>query len=194
MLGGELLIERSELRDTLPGPAGLYGRGVSVLQEQDVGSSTARVVQSLLANNFEVAAVVFGSSLSIEHTVIRDTQPRAVDLDFGRGVSAQSGSVLGGPAQLTVSESVITRNRDTGVFVYDSSATLDSVVISDVLPRAVDGLYGDGAIGWSQTLPMDFDDPAQPGRPQRARRHGDLCRAPRARHHQAHLQLHRSRR
>jgi hypothetical protein len=133
--GSQVAIDASVVRGTLPNARGKGGRGVYAgVDGQEPSDLTVR--GSLVDDNQEVGLFVEGSALLLESTVVRGTRLDDAGL-FGRGVGIQNASTA------TIRSSLVDGNRDFGVFVMASQATLEASVVRATLPRG-DGLYGAG--------------------------------------------------
>ncbi len=126
------------VRDTLPNPTSMdSGRGI------EVGSGAQLDAQrTWIEGNRDVGVEVSGTGamVSLEDSVVRDTQPQESDQDTGRGISAQNG------AALNLSRVVVADNHDFGVFATDPATvvTTSDLVVTRTLPRETDNLSGHG--------------------------------------------------
>src|SRR5207248_6061925 len=84
---------------------------------------------------------VVGGNVSIDDSVIRDTAPGAVNP--GLGVLASDDSVTGLRAMVTVTGSLVERNRNTGIGAQGAVVTVVRTVVRETKPRA-DGMTGRG--------------------------------------------------
>jgi nitrous oxidase accessory protein NosD len=128
-------------------------RGVRISGE-DYGiglesAASARVEGVHIKSARKAAVFVRGAStsLTIESTLIEETQPNASTQDGGEAID------IGGGGSLSVSDSALVGNRNHGVLILDAGtkAGLTDVLVEDTLPSAKDdtdgyGLYiGEGA-------------------------------------------------
>jgi len=90
----------------------------------------------------------------MERCVVRDTLPNEEIAEFGIGVVALLDGVK--KASLTLRDSVLERNRSSGVYVDSSSAVLEGVLIRDTLVRASDGNLGTGVTVDSSKLTAEL--------------------------------------
>lgn len=104
-----------------------------VLSEGQLGEASTIVRRSLIDRASEIGASAFGGTLTIDGSVIRNTQ---LGSGSGRGISVRGGSVL------TVVNSVIENNLDLGILVSGSVAHIERTLVRDTMP--VDGLGGGG--------------------------------------------------
>jgi len=143
--GSEATLTGSVIRDTLPRQSDqLFGRGINIQPELPSGAEARLFVTgSLVERAHEIGVFVAGSEATLEGVVIRDTLPQQSDQRGGRGISIQA-HPNGAPARVAVTGSVVEHNYSFGVAVAESQATLAGLLVRDTLPRASDGLYGDG--------------------------------------------------
>jgi hypothetical protein len=156
VLGSSATLERTVVRDTLP-DAVEQRRGVGVQAGRSSNqASTVTMRDSLVAGNRMMGIGVWGSHLTLERTVVRDTQSELATGDFGNGIYAKQ---VDEPATLIMTDCVVSRNRYVGVGFQDSQATLKGSVVSHTLSQAADngGGWGISAIAGlsSSTLTME---------------------------------------
>jgi hypothetical protein len=144
--GVDALVDACVVRDVLPRQSDQgFGFGVSAQPSVTTGAGANVTLRgSVVARAREHGVYVFGSVATVEATVVRDTQPHAGTLNFGRGVNVQDDFMTGVRASAIISGSVIERSHDIGVFVAGADVTIDTTVIRDSLPRSSDGLGGRG--------------------------------------------------
>jgi hypothetical protein len=90
-----------------------------------------------------------GSEAHIDHVVVRDTKPRVYGGVYGRGIDI--GASCATPfacfpdaiSTVEVTHSLVERAHDGGIVMQGATATIDGVMVRDVLARA-DGRFGDG--------------------------------------------------
>ncbi|HZO14052.1 MAG TPA: hypothetical protein VFB62_12360, partial [Polyangiaceae bacterium] len=139
--GAEAVIEASVVRDTDVDEQGSFGRGIAAQAHPMTGApSTVTLRTSLVERSHDLGCYVGGASVTIESTVIRDTEPDALGL-YGRGVSVQAHE-NGTRSTLALRTSVVERNREVGVFAA-GDATVDASVVRDTQLGA-NGIYGRG--------------------------------------------------
>jgi hypothetical protein len=129
----DLLLERVYVHDTA---------GRAVVVEGALGPTSATLRDSLIERAHEFGVIAIGADLTIERTVVRDTQ--ALAGAFGRGVES-SYDPTGGDHSLTLTASLVERNHEVGVYVAGHTVTIDASVIRDTLPGA-DGTSGRGVM------------------------------------------------
>jgi hypothetical protein len=155
--GSDLLVEGTVVRDTLPRASNdTFGRGIEVRADPGTAiRSDAIIRDSLVVENDEIGISITASDALIETTVVRDTAPRVADAFFGRGITVQLNVGTGDPAGVTVRSSVIDNNHESGIFVSDSTATLELVVVSNTKPTVNDTTFGDGVLAASIDMASD---------------------------------------
>lgn len=133
--GSEVELTSSVVRSTDADGAGLEGRGVNVRM-----GASARVIESVVAESttMGVFAAGAGTSVSLERSVVRDTRVDGQGM-FGRGVSLIEG------AAVTLVDSTVAGNRDSGISVEDAGTLLsmDASAIVSTTP-VPDGRWGFG--------------------------------------------------
>jgi hypothetical protein len=124
------------------------GRGVNLVDGDDPGQrATLTLRHALIERNHEVGVFAGGSDLVAEGVLVQDTQPRLLhDLRAGYGVTAYSDGATGERSTLALTGCHIRDNTDFGVNVLGSDAVLTGVLVTGTLPRASDGVFGDGAV------------------------------------------------
>jgi len=144
VLGADATIEATVVRGTLPyAPDNAAGVGIGI----GYGAS-ATVRSSLVDQNLAVGISVLGADATIEATLVRATQPQASDQAFGRGIDVADAS----PEErstATIRACIVAHNRDVGIMVMASDATIDGTLVRDTDVRALDGAFGDGVAVWS---------------------------------------------
>jgi hypothetical protein len=136
MMGARVSVQRSVVKNTRSQLANsLFGFGVAAIAYGGVGSELT-LTSSLVSNNRSIGVHIEDSTATIERTVVRDTLSKDLDGSYGDGVQIVRGSL--GPSKLTLKESLISNNRNAGVSVYGSSATLDRSIVQDTQPRSGD--------------------------------------------------------
>jgi Right handed beta helix region len=141
--GSEATIENLVVRDNLPNEAGFFGRGIDITQGIVTGiPSRATVRTSLVEDNHQDGLYVSGSEVSVEATVVRDTQ-LDINGQFGRGITVVPGVLDEAPSLATVFGCLVEGNHAEGIFVRGSQATIEAVHVVDTQPDA-QGLIGRG--------------------------------------------------
>jgi len=88
----------------------------------------------------------------VERSVVRDTREQASDNRFGAGIQASAQAGLSQGSELVLRDSLVAGNRNTGIGVNSSRATVERSVVRDTRMNGKD-LYGDGiGVGDNSTL------------------------------------------
>ncbi len=114
---------------------GRIGFGLDLLS-----GSTFEIDRVRLDHTSYAALTMRAATAIVRDLVIRDTQPQALDGDFGLGIAiVESGS-------LTIERGLIERSQTGGVSVSGAGNTLiaSDLVIRDTAARATDGRFGRG--------------------------------------------------
>ncbi|WP_437752273.1 right-handed parallel beta-helix repeat-containing protein [Sorangium sp. So ce1389] len=136
-------IEASVVRDTEPRSNGTGGFGIVA---QDGATTHQRATLALrgalLEQNREIGVLVVNSDVTIDASVVRDTQPRRNGF-WGRGINIEHDPATRQRATLTLRGSRVEHNHELGVGVFASDATIEASVVRDTQPRG-DGRGGEG--------------------------------------------------
>jgi hypothetical protein len=140
----QLLCESTRVRDTVPSAAtDRGGRGIVVQLDVTSGARGAGTVRtSLVENSFEAGVFAGASDLEVEGTLVRGTEPSAVDGLTGRGITFEVYQPTGARSSGSVRHSAMEQNHEEGLCIIGSEVDIDNVVVSDTAPVAP-GL-GDG--------------------------------------------------
>jgi hypothetical protein len=156
VFGSELTLTASVIRDTRPSADGKLGRGLDIEQDPTTKAvSKATIQASLFEGNIETGVDVFGSELTLESSVIRDTRARA-DGQFGTGLGVSVDVATKTGSKATVQSTLIEGNGDVGVGVFGSEVTVDASVVRGTRASDVDGKFGDGLGAFAWPLTDDF--------------------------------------
>jgi len=138
VFGSDLTLERSLVRDTQADPSS-QGAGFGLYVTQDRGApASATVRDSVLEHNAFIGIGALGAVVTVERSVVRDTLARPSDLAYGRGLSMQDRSTL------AMTSCLVDANRETGIVVNDSDATIASSIVRGTQPQASDSTNGSG--------------------------------------------------
>lgn len=112
------------------------------------------VSRSLIEHNHEGGIGIHGSDGTVDLSVVRFSLPNASDQTRGRGINIQpscptrvQGERLCDPetrSWATVARSLIEHNREQGLVIMGSDATVDSSVVRSTLANAATNAFGDG--------------------------------------------------
>jgi len=142
-VSAKLTIEGSVIRDGVP-TLGEWGVGAMVTHfaaSKIVGELTVR--KSVVEGNTYMGLLARDGRLIVEDTVVRDTAIEPKEKIYGRGIVAQGAS--GKRTQLTVKNSLVERNQETGIDVNgDAVARVETTIVRET--RA-NGGTGTGIFG-----------------------------------------------
>jgi hypothetical protein len=143
-LGSDAVVQGSIIRDTQPMATDqTLGSGITV--GDDAGDSgTLSLSDSLLDHNRLMGLFLFGSSGTVQRTVVRSTQPQVSDNTSGRGIEVESSNNVRG--SLTLTDSIVEQNHEAGVFVAASDATLERCVLRGTTSQVSDQTGGSGLV------------------------------------------------
>ncbi|WP_437323218.1 right-handed parallel beta-helix repeat-containing protein [Sorangium sp. So ce381] len=136
-LGSDTTIEATVVRNTQPSTDGYFGNGVQIDEHAKL-----TLLTSLLEQNHHAGVLVIGSDAAIESTVVRYTQPSGIG-EGGHGITVYSNPITQERANVTLHTSLVEENRELGVFVGGSDATIESTVVRHTQPIN-DGTFGRG--------------------------------------------------
>ncbi len=144
VLGANVTIEATSVRDTQPLSDGSGGFGIDIESSLLTVKKRARgtVRTSLVERNQKVGVLVSGADATIEATVVRETQPLS-DGTAGNGINVQVDETTHERGRATIRASVVERNHEAGVVVQGSDATIEATTIRTTQPRG-DGINGRG--------------------------------------------------
>ncbi|MFH2005403.1 MAG: right-handed parallel beta-helix repeat-containing protein [bacterium] len=151
--GVDTVVTDTVVRDTLPQVSdGQSGRGVAVRCNPflDVCGSLT-VTDSVIAGNTDLGLFSQGVETHVAGSVVRDTQPNQVDGTMGRGISIQCDNGLGACGDLTVTDSLVSGNREAGIAAAGVAVTVTSSMIRDTRSMQLDGWFGNGIVAACDT-------------------------------------------
>ena len=139
-------LERTVVRDTRRSVSdNKAGMGIEVgIQPNQNLLSELTVFDSLIAGNRGTGIGLYSSKATVERTVVRDTCERASDKKFGTGISAEVQFSQSRASELTVRDSLVAWNRDVGIILFSSNATVERTAVRDTRERASDNKIGTG--------------------------------------------------
>lgn len=141
--GSDLTLDGTAVRDTAPSTLdSRFGRGVVVQHAADQRGSLT-VIDCAVERSHDIAVVAVGSDLTVDHSLVRDTAPRASDGTRGRGIAVQQDIATFLSATFTVRRSRLTGLRDVGIFTLDADGLIEDTVVEQVGARQSDGRFGD---------------------------------------------------
>jgi hypothetical protein len=144
------VVDSAIVRNVVPDPAGEFGRGINIQdQETTIERAAVLVRSSVVEHTHELALFVSASDVDVDRTLVRDTLPRP-DGWAGRGINIQDEPLTAESAVVTITDSLFERNHDIGVFTKASEGTVVHSVVRDTAERD-DGASGDGFVALSMT-------------------------------------------
>jgi hypothetical protein len=134
MFGATARVDSTLVRGTRPDidlPSGVEGggRGINIQDDLTDARSTVEIVASTIDQNFGNGVFATGSDLTVDGTLIADTQA-----NDGRGINLQPSVLNGQPVVAVVRRTAVLRARELGVLVGASRLTLEDSVIEQVEP------------------------------------------------------------
>jgi hypothetical protein len=142
--GAALTITGSAVVDTALGPDGFIGDGALGFYDPLVPASTFDIRDSRFERNHSFNIALIGCDAKVDHTLIADALPRTYMNDgfWGRGIQAQSET--GHVSTLTVTNSALLRNYESGILALSAKVTVSDTEIADTKPGSTDMQLGDG--------------------------------------------------
>jgi len=129
------------------------GKGIQASISSGQNRASQLVVRdSLVTGNRTAGVGVYSSTATLERTVVRDTNEQAADNQFGQGIIAAIATGQTRPAEVTVRDCLISRNRSAGVTLYSSRATLERTVVRSTRGLAIDNNYGNGVVAMPSSI------------------------------------------
>lgn len=138
--GADMMLEDTVVRATQPRDSDQgVGAGVYAAWDPATGlRASLRVVRSVVDHNHYAGVWAQDGDLHMEQTVVRETQPQAMDDGGGYGVRIVGNEPLAGPRPVgIVRQSVIDGNRVVGLVVMSAQADIESVIVRDTQGRQV---------------------------------------------------------
>ncbi|WP_437683894.1 right-handed parallel beta-helix repeat-containing protein [Sorangium sp. So ce131] len=135
VMGAAVAVEGTIVRRTQPVDESESGEGIGVREglpparrRGDVGVSS-----SVIEWNHSAGLQAMGSTIRLDATVVRDTQPLVGSL-FGVGVVVQAAPGTTERGDLTMRSSIIERNPYAGLLIAGSSALVERTLVRDTRP------------------------------------------------------------
>jgi hypothetical protein len=146
--GSDLTVKSTIVRDTEARDFDKrFGTGIHAQLDPDIKSKAVlKIDSSLITHNRYDGLSLIGSDATLENTVISETLPAANNNGLGRGMSVQDDDATAVRSVLILRKTVVERNRESGIAVFGSDATIEGCVIRDTAPQ-VDNLFGLGIGG-----------------------------------------------
>lgn len=125
-----------------------YGLGIAAFCNGDLGIfGSLRIEGCLVAGNHTYGIYASGVEARVVSSVVRNTQPQLLDAKDGIGIAAQCYPGVEVCGSLDVESSLITANREMGIFASGADARVVSSVVRDTLPQESDQAGGRGIVG-----------------------------------------------
>ncbi|MFH2006137.1 MAG: right-handed parallel beta-helix repeat-containing protein [bacterium] len=144
--GVDTTISSTVVRDTAADSDGRWGIGIQAQCSTNGACGRLEVAGCLVSGNRHVGISVAGAEAAVVSSVVRDTLPQQSDGQGGRGLNAECAS-RDRCGTLSLTSSLISGNRDAGLFVAGVDTVVTSSVIRDTLPRSGDvegeGIYAE---------------------------------------------------
>jgi len=136
-----LALEHSVVRATKPRKkGGLFGTGLQI------ESGDVTLVDSVIERNRYAGISIKSGTLSLERSIVRDTDAQASDGAFGIGIATSILSVGAPPSKALLRESIVARNHVAGVTAVVTDLLIERSVIVDTAAAVGDGRFGDGVV------------------------------------------------
>ena len=138
VLSSKATVERTVVRNTRSQASDMrFGAGIQVAAQAGLsGGSELALRDSLVADNRTAGLVVLSSKATVERSVVRGTQAQFSDKQFGAGIQAsvRAGQTRG--SELVLRDSLVAGNRNGGIAVVSSKATIERSVVRDTREQA----------------------------------------------------------
>ncbi len=150
LLGGEIAVEETVVRDVRAGYDGLGGRALEVQRSPfDGGPASASLRSVILSGNDDLGINAFGASVTVEDSIIRDTLGLSIESGTGRAVNVQADPRPGdepgeGRGELIMRRSLVENSVELAIMIGGSDGLVEDTVLRGVGPGAHTGLYGRG--------------------------------------------------
>jgi hypothetical protein len=126
----DVVVESTTIRDTRPTEVVPIGAGVWVRAGDDLqGRGNVTLRHSLIDQSRVAGVYATGSDAVLESTIVRGTVPD-VELQYGRGVYAESDLATGSPSTLELRGCVVEHNHELSVHLLGSTGTIESSVLA----------------------------------------------------------------
>ena len=139
------IIQRSVIRDTMLNVGEeLVTRGIGAISTTADKSASLQVSDSVVTANTTAGLMVSGAMVSLERVIVRDTRSIKKEKYAWGGVVVLPNLFSHKASEVTFKSSVITNNRDIGVFILGSNVRMEDSVVSDTQYREKDKALGMG--------------------------------------------------
>jgi hypothetical protein len=148
--GPATTVRATVVRDTLPEAVTLQ-RGHGIHAWCEAGPCDPLLVDGCqVTRNHELGILVSGVAATVRDTIVRDTRPRAADLDYGDGIGGWCVPETGGCGSLAVDGCLVVDNREAGIITFGVPLSIAGSVVRDTRPRESDGQFGRGIVAQCQ--------------------------------------------
>jgi hypothetical protein len=113
------------------------GTGAGVDVHAVDGTVALTLTGSVVANSSQIGIVVDGGNCFLDRTVVRDTVPRAADGGEGIGVAATKSDASFAKSALAVSNCLVERSHDFGIFYDGADGGIANSIVRDVRADSV---------------------------------------------------------
>jgi len=138
----EVTVEQTNVRATQP-LGNDPGRGLQLqYDESSYAPATVLLRGSLVEQNHDLGVFIASSTVTVEGTVIRHTQPHGGS--HGMGIGIEPNYATGEPSTATLRGSWIEGNHQLGVHVAGADVTVAATVIRGTLPSGLGAGWGIG--------------------------------------------------
>lgn len=144
VFGGDATISATHVRDVFSQISDdRNGEGIA-LQDDGAERSAGTIEHCLVERSRQTGILIRGSDGTLQSTLVRGTEPRSVDDDFGRGVAVLREKNHGIGASGTVVGCRIEDNHAFGIYAADAALIVDDTFIHSTQVQRSDGEYGAG--------------------------------------------------
>jgi len=133
--GAPAKVSKTLIRDTMSRAKDDF-QGAAILATMELGikkETELTLSDSVLANNTYSGIVIQSSKVTVQRSVVRDTQSNK-NLQTGRGISATLIPGKTFPSTLAVADSVVINNRDTGILFGSSGGKVERTIVANTKP------------------------------------------------------------
>lgn len=133
-MASDVVIDRLRVHDT--GGEGIYIHDFAM-------PTSVTIRDSLVEAGHSVGVLVWGSSVTIENSVVRNIDPAPAG-DFGRGISAVDNPASGMRTTLVLRRVLVEDTYEVGVGFFGTDATVEDILVRRTEPNQNEGFFGTG--------------------------------------------------
>jgi hypothetical protein len=142
--GARVEVVESAIRENVLDANGMFGRGIhSQCDSSENVCGMLTVTDSVFLRNRDIGIAIMGLDATLASSVVRDTRSDG-SRSAGVGVAASCDPNENVCGSVSITHSVIERNRQGGVVMYGVDLDLTATVVRDTEVQERDGLYGVG--------------------------------------------------